>query len=369
LFIPDMRSGNPYQQLYSDALESAGVNVSFGVRRRFFSITRSIGSGPKPDVVHIHWTHVFFCYGSPFVAFVRALLFLVDVAVTRARGVDIVWTVHNRWNHEGRYVWLDVLNSRVLGRIADSVIAACPAAAGEVRELFRLSERKVSVIPIGAYDGVSSASPGRNESRAALCLDSDATVFLFFGFVRPYKGILRLISEFESIEDGGARLCIVGRALDEDFRRVIEEAARTDPRIVTRLQYVSDLELEQWLAASDAVVVPFEDVLATSSVLRAMAAERAVIAPRLGCVPSVLDDHGGMLYDPKEEGALGKAIRLALGADLEAMGKHNAVRAGSEFSWERIAGETSALYARLRDDSPRPPFTPLDPRSDAQRNQ
>ena len=79
-----------------------------------------------------------------------------------------------------------------------------------------------------------------------------------------------------------------------------------------------------------------------------MSFERAVIAPRRGCVTDVLDERGGILYDADDPQGLEGALRAAMDADLEAMGRHNG-RALERFDWERVAEATRDVYgATLR---------------------
>ena len=65
----------------------------------------------------------------------------------------------------------------------------------------------------------------------------------------------------------------------------------------SRLGFVPDDELQVYLRAADVVATPFLEILTSGSVLLAMSFERAVIAPRRGCVAETVGDDGGILYD------------------------------------------------------------------------
>jgi hypothetical protein len=61
--------------------------------------------------------------------------------------------------------------------------------------------------------------------------------------------------------------------------------------------------------------------------------------PRRGCVSETLDEAGGILYDADDPQSLEGALRVAMGADLAAMGRHNGE--GLEpFDWRRVAEAT-----------------------------
>ena len=114
------------------------------------------------------------------------------------------------------------------------------------------------------------------------------------------------------------------------------------PRIDLRLSFVPDDELPVLLAAADAVVLPFRDILTSGSAILAMSYGRAVIAPSLGCLPETLDPEAAILYDPLGPDALGRALEQALDADLEAMGAHARLLA-DHLAWRPIAAATAEL--------------------------
>jgi len=95
--------------------------------------------------------------------------------------------------------------------------------------------------------------------------------------------------------------------------------------------------------ACDVVVLPFHDILTSGSALLAMSFGKPVIAPRLGCIPEVLDSEGAFLYNYKEREGLLKAIQEASVANLGAMGKHNYDKT-KRFDWNVIAQKTHELY-------------------------
>ena len=126
-----------------------------------------------------------------------------------------------------------------------------------------------------------------------------------------------------------ARLVIAGRAWTRATRQRIAPLAAADARVRLDLGFVPDEELQVYLRAADVVAAPFLEIFTSGSVLLAMSFERAVIAPRRGCVAETLDDAGGLLYDADDPRGLERALRAAMTADLEAMGRHNGERARS----------------------------------------
>ena len=100
----------------------------------------------------------------------------------------------------------------------------------------------------------------------------------------------------------------MGATIEADLRT----AAAGDPRISMQLRSIPDDEMQLYLRACDAVVLPFRDVLTSGSAILAMSFGRAVIAPRLGCLPETLSDDAAILYDPTAPDALRDALTSAL---------------------------------------------------------
>jgi len=80
----------------------------------------------------------------------------------------------------------------------------------------------------------------------------------------------------------------------------------------------------------------------------AMSFGKPVIAPRLGCIPYVLEGTDNLLYDPTAESGLLHAMQQALQMDLEQVGRGNLQRA-AQFDWDTIAKATREVYKQCLD--------------------
>ncbi len=77
---------------------------------------------------------------------------------------------------------------------------------------------KLEAAAHGNYsDAYPLATESREALRASLGIASDAYVYLAFGQVRPYKGLVELIHDFSRVEAEDARLLVV-LAADADRR-------------------------------------------------------------------------------------------------------------------------------------------------------
>lgn len=341
---------NPYQRLLAETLAEAGVDAQavhhWSTRAPLLGTWWSQG---RPDVVHVHWIHEFLggSSGTPTARTVR--WFDWQLRLLKARGVRIVWTVHNLKGHEASGDDPnDAAAHRAIIERADAIILHCEYARDALIELYQPSEAaraRMHVLAHGSYVRQYDVGADQVAARRMLGLPDEGTVFAFVGSIRGYKNVGELLDAFMSVEELAPddRLLICGKPLPKKLGRQLEKLAAQDRRIVLQLDRLSEDELTRTLRAADAVVLPFRDILTSGSAILALSHGRPVIAPAMGCLPGTLPADATFLYDPDAEGALAGAMREAAAADLAAMGGR--ARAYAEtIDWGPIAQATAALY-------------------------
>jgi glycosyltransferase involved in cell wall biosynthesis len=348
LFAPDYSASNPYQANLRDALAARDVAVESASWGRFVPLLVSILRSRDADVLHLHWLHEYFHARSRPVFAVRAALLVLQVALARLLGLRVVWTLHNLSAHEFPYPGAEGRLKRLfVTRLCDAVVAHCEAAVESAVDAYDLPEsarKKMHVIPHGHYRDNYETEGSKAEAREALDVPGDATILLYFGMIRPYKNVPRLIETFADVGTADWRLVVAGRPQSDGTRAAVEAAAAGDDRVRTRLEYVPDAEVRRYMLAADAVVLPFRDTLTSGSAVLAMSYGRAFVAPRLGCLPELVGEDGGaVLYDPEDPDGLGGALRDLASRDLDAMGDRNRTRV-TAFDWADIADRTVAVY-------------------------
>ncbi len=347
LSMPDYRRDNPYQRLLADALAGQGVESVGGRpgRRQPFPILLAWLRAGRPGVLHLHWTHEYL-KGRDGPTRLNRLRLLGQLRLLRRLGVRLVWTMHNLGGHDGGASTAEAAVHRAVIELADAVICHCSAARDAAIAAYHLDvsrAAKLAVIAHGSYIGAYPDLVTTAQARDRLGLSDAGPVLLFLGAVRGYKGTDALVAAFRAIDAPSARLLIAGRTRGEGIEARLTAAASADPRIVLALRFIPDDELQVWLRAADAVVLPFRDILTSGSAILALSFGRPVVAPALGCLPETVPHDAGVLYDPDAPDALAGAIRRTLAGDLRAMGV--AARARAEaLDWSPIAEATATLY-------------------------
>ncbi|UWG50188.1 Glycosyltransferase [Halalkaliarchaeum sp. AArc-CO] len=347
---PDYSDSNPYQSELIDALEAHDVRVFPVDASGVFPLLSGVRRHGVPDVVHLHWIHRFLIaehWGRPLFAVLLAIRLFVELAVLKALGIRLVWTVHNLANHERHAVRTELASSHVLARLVDQIVVHCESAVGTVCDCYRLPEHvgeRIRVVPHGHFENAYRDEITQTEARRRLDLPQDDPVLLYFGLIRPYKNVLELVETFRTVE-GDARLLIVGNPWDETIENRVRHACESDERVEAVFEYVSDEEVQVYMGAADAIVLPYDSILTSGSAVLGMSFGRAVVAPQLGCLPDVVGSDGGILYDPSDPDGLRSGLVRAVNDPeaLAAMGRRNraAVR---QLDWDRIGKRVRTLY-------------------------
>lgn len=351
LFLPDYSAANAYQRALTQGLGELDVDVSADPTgsRRILPIVAALARHGRPDVVHVHWTEPYIAGGSSKVSRVKARRTLTELRLAKRAGCGLVWTAHDLFRHDRKEDPNELAFMRSLFALCDAVIVHCSAAAEALLQTLGVGPQeheKIAVIPHGHYRGAYPDTVTRDEARERLDLPARAKVVSFVGWVRSYKGVWELYEAFTRIDEPDARLVIAGQAVDGAYAARLTAAARGDERVHLSIGFVPDEDLQLYLRAADVVAAPFLEIFTSGSVLLAMSFGRAVIAPRRGCVTDVLDEEGGILYDADDPQGLEGALRVALAADTEAMGRHNGADL-SRFDWSRVAEATRGVYGSV----------------------
>ncbi len=174
----------------------------------------------------------------------------------------------------------------------------------------------------------------RAEARLRLGLPDGATVFLFSGLLRPYKGWDVLLAAFAEVRRvlPGALLVLAG----EPWGDAKELAARPAPEGVRLfLRFLPAEERGLLFDACDAVVCPYRHATGSGIAADAVAHGRPVIGSNVpGLAVAVEEGVSGLLVPPGDADALSAAmlrfVREELGARLEAGSAAMAARLSPE---------------------------------------
>jgi len=243
--------------------------------------------GHAPELVIIPWWTVFW-----------APCFWYLARRCRRAGLEVRFLCHNVADHEAA-AWKTALTRAILDQGRSFVVqsqqekralgALCPGA-------------RVQVHPHPLYDQFP-------KPRAAASPRADLEL-LFYGFVRPYKGLDILIEALGLARGKALRLTVAGEfwAGLEDIRRRIDSLGLAD-KVELIPRYVSAEETAEYFARADALVLPYRSGTGSGVLSIAYHYGKPVIATRIGAFCDVVrDQETGFLVPPESPEALARVI-------------------------------------------------------------
>lgn len=238
---------------------------------------------------------------------------------------------------------------RPLVRMADGFVVHSSFDRDALRSRYGLANRPVVVSPHGPFDYLATAGPRRPASPPST---RDTCRLLFFGTIRPYKGLEHLVEAFDGLSaDEAARfhLTVVGETWEgwELPIKMIAKARHRD-RITLVNRYVSDAEAAEHFAAADAVVLPYLRSSASGPLQLAMSHGLPVAVTAVGGLAEAAREYQGVRFvRPGDVEDLRQAI-----LDLPAL----ATRSYPDpHSWARSVERLEQLIGAMRAAPPRPP--------------
>ena len=241
---------------------------------------------------------------------------------------------------------------------ADQVVAVSGQMRDDVTKLYDVDPERVRVIP----NGIDPDEYRSTFDAAVLTkngIDPAIPFVLFVGRITRQKGIIHLVHAIEHLRPGMQVVLAAGAPDTEEIElemvaRVEEARKRGSHRIVWLREMmprdqIIKLYSHAALFVCPSVYEPFGIIN-----LEAMACETAVVASRVGGIPTVVEDGvTGLLVPQQNEAAFPLALAEAMNslmADPErraAMGRRGRQRVKEHFSWRAIGARTLEMYASL----------------------
>ena len=286
-------------------------------------------------------------------------MFRLDLMWAKWRGLRLVWTIHNRVAHESVDPAEELSLLAVLALEVDHCIVHSASAIDDLRrfwgpEVFRGT--RCSVIRHGNYAGYyPPAHEAAKDLRMDFRLNPEHLVILFFGMVRPYKGVERLLASLHACGREDIRVLVAGRAKDEKLIGRLRKLAECDSRVLLDLRFIEDHEVAAYFEVADAVAIPFEKTLTSGSAVLAMTMGCALLMPDCARVLDLGEDEGALFYSDHQSDEQSNDDLSGLLAQLEkprlqAMGNHNRVTAeqfGMGCGWQRDGRSLQASTRRF----------------------
>lgn len=200
-----------------------------------------------PDLVILPWWTTFW-----------GVQLAVLVALLRKRSIPIVFLIHNVLPHEG-CPW-DKFLARLALRGGNAFIVQTEREKDKLLSLLPAVQVQVCAHPV--YTMLTKGRIPKQQARDQLSLPVEKPVLLFFGIVRPYKGLRVLLEALGQLRQRGlSPILLVAGEFWEDSQLYQEQMEQLGIQDQVRLdnRYIPDEEASVMFSAADALVAPYVD--------------------------------------------------------------------------------------------------------------
>jgi glycosyltransferase involved in cell wall biosynthesis len=284
------------------------------------------------DLVVFHWPTEFFRPESRKATLALLGRMLQDKLV---RGTKFIWVVHNLEPHDGGSM-RSALTTHLFLKLLDGIILLSRHSGEELRRLYPGTKRLRALTTVHARYA-PLAGPPRD-----FAAQGRQNRLLFFGMIREYKNVERLVAEARKVRIAPFSLTVLGACPDAALEARIRTAAGEDGRIVLdmRKEFIPDDELERAIDAHDAVVLPYRNILNSGVALHALGRNKPILAPRIGSLPELQERVGSEwadLFDGEIDTARLEAFLAGLDACIAPAPDLSALE------WPRVGEDVSAF--------------------------
>ena len=353
LDFPEFRRapGVKFFNLRSSQRPNAGfLGKAFGICAYYARLMRYAATA-KPRLFHVLWN-------NKFELFDRTLLILYY----KILGKKVVLTAHNvnlarRDSKEDTF--LNRVTLRIQYRLADHTFVHTQDMQRELTEGFGVQKSKISVIPFGINNQVPNTSLSPSGAKGRLGIRAAEKTVLFFGKIRPYKGLEYLADAFLQLakKNEDYRMIVAGRpgrgcegywdAIQEQLREYVREG-----RALIKADFIPDDEVEVYFKAADVLVLPYRNIYQSGVLFLGYSFGLPTLAANVGALQDdIVEGETGSVFKPEDPAELARAIEryFASGLYKELSKRREGIRsfAAQRHSWDVVGQITTSVYASL----------------------
>jgi glycosyltransferase involved in cell wall biosynthesis len=320
----------------------------------------------KPDIVHIQ--HEYFLYGKGY----SGILFPILLLLVRLSQVPLIVTMHHviplaEAGHIRKLLKTPIPEISIkmfltffnrLFSFSSKIIVPSDAFKQTLSNDYKISSGQIEIVPhfVQSYIGPESSSFVEKDSENAkvrLGL-GNRKVVLFFGYIRPPKGIEYVLFGLRDVIKAvpNVMFSIIGKAQPnygsyfDHIQQLVNELELS--KYVRFENHVPEESLPLFFAASDAVIFPYTSTIGMTPIahLKVASYGKPIIATNIDSFSKeFIDGENALLIPPKDPDAIGKSIiEVFTDADLSRKLSKNITLYCSQRSQEKAVDRTIEIY-------------------------
>lgn len=294
-----------------------------------------------PDVLIFPWWVIFF-----------APCFWTVAALSKYRKkTKVLFICHNVIEHETNRI--KKLISKHVFKIADYFVVHSNEDRKNLLDMLPLAKVIKSFHP--SYENLIIIREIERESIKSELKIKQNKILLFFGFIRPYKGLKYLIQAMKLIvkQDRDVHLLIVGECIGEDndkYLKMINDLELGD-HVTFINKYVPTEELGLYFMVSNIVVLPYVSATQSGVIQLAYGFNKPVIVTNVGGLSEAVINHRtGYVIESCNSEEIARAVKDFFDKRREESMVKEVSLFKKHFSWETLRNQIERMVEPIRGD-------------------
>lgn len=260
----------------------------------------------------------------------RTLQVFMIAKVLKFRSHEIVFFCHNVFPHDATR-FSKKISLGLLG-MASNFMVQNSEQANLLTKSFPVA--RVSVVSHPTWSNQRDVDNNAQHSK----------VLLFFGLIRPYKGLTTLLKAVAALHPS-EDVCVkvVGEVWDKKLEAQLRAYSAIDRRLDFTPGFTSESAMDALFADSRAILMPYSHATGSGVLASAKQHRKPVIASRISpFTEEIQEDVDGVLFEPDDAASLASAIKRVLEnpelcSKAWAPGQRN-------FSWNDLADAVESSF-------------------------
>ncbi|MEM4655091.1 MAG: glycosyltransferase [Thermosphaera sp.] len=291
----------------------------------------------RPDLVIFQWWTTF-----------MAPAFWIMAKTLRAKDFSLTFLIHNLLPHEKKIY--DPYITKFTLQTSDAILVQ---SQREMDKVYRLLPKKKVYLHDMPILQLENTRIEKNEARLYLGIPISIPTILFFGIVRPYKGLRDLLISLAKLREEGFRfhLLIIGEFWESSLEYTeLIKALEMEKYVHIEDRYVPNEDLIYYFSASDFLVAPYREGTQSAAVKLAIGFGLPVI------ISDVIEDNlissleNVIKFKTGNIASLSEAIRKML-RDFKNYSLPNTNELMIAKSWNSLSYTIQKISNELRNDT------------------
>ncbi|MCK9314036.1 MAG: glycosyltransferase [Methanocorpusculum sp.] len=249
-----------------------------------------------------------------------AHMYLIIGFLLKCRKIPIILEFHEVVDTLEEAILPLRIYSKIMGRmirnLASQYIVHSEQDRHLVAERYNIPLNQITVIPLGLYDQYPKLE--QKTAREHLGITT-SHVILFFGLLRPYKGVTYLIHAFEQLPESlknDTTLIIAGEPWEDHEAISLATTSEDHENIHLFSKYIGDNEVPNYFSSADVLVLPYTRASQSAVAHIGISYGMPIIASMVGGLVESLGKYDGTFFvSPQNTAELSEMLLKVLTAE------------------------------------------------------